>query len=249
MIAGLKKCLFEISKALLFVLGAGGIIVCVFLLLSTQRPKGFGELFLYFACFAVLSIAVLVSFGKYKAIRVHLWVLVMIIDFFATCILALFALAVYADSDALIVYDPQMYLSENSSFEQAAATVMPPKDDFDVEQVVFYEHQKKRKDNADGETLWISVAYVDEAFLGESERMNQMCEEQGANNCESFYLDGALYKAFSFYVNGNYYEFAYHICSDTKVISYIVKKDDLDSFLSITDGFAGSYGARVTSNF
>ena len=138
-------------------------------------------------------------------------------------------------------YDADSYLTEANSFEKVARTVMPTTSELDNAKITHYEHIKHPLD----EQLRISAVYSDENFQTTKQKIDEQYENQ--KGCVSFFFDGSLYNAYSFYAEKGYYIMSYHICSESNSISYILLENSDFEYLTVIQCFEITYGEnRIT---
>ena len=176
----------------------------------------------------IIPIIAFIIFVNNKTIRWYLFACILFgVLFFG------FRLAIPEVELPLEPIDPfDTYMVEESEFTEVALKFMPTVTTLKKSNVVHYEYSKNYM-------YRLSAVYVEEDFISEKARLEEHYNEHikpiGSPGEYSFYLDGALYNCFCFMEKSSYYAFAYHVCEDTKTISYFFVEDDA-SLSSMTVG-------------
>ena len=123
----------------------------------------------------------------------------------------------------IVTYNFDTYQSESTDFNKNISTVLPPKEDLKDQRIVFYlfYDNGKTDESSAASMIRMTVEYTDTDFVNAaSEIEEQYLKYQSPSTSSRFYYDGVLYNGFMFTDNG-YCAVAYHICQDSKTISYI----------------------------
>ena len=131
-------------------------------------------------------------------------------------------------------YDSSTYLKDDTPFNTTARTILPSNDKLKNTQITYYEHIPNK-------SLRISVVYSETDFQIAKQELNILYEEN-IKEFISFYFDGMLYNGYMFYVNTERYIMAFHICSDSNIISYALAEDFAFEYYSIFQAFEITYG-------
>ncbi len=121
----------------------------------------------------------------------------------------------------------EMYLSQDSDFENNAEIVMPTQEILSDNNIVFYNYIEKK----DTQLYFLTVQYKNNDFMYEKERMENLNYwytsqfDPAYMGEDIFFLDGKLYSGMVYYHN-DYYSIAFHICSDDNTVSYIFLKNN-----------------------
>lgn len=224
-------CLFALN---VLIFGAGGYLLG----LTDGAKDDVYVSIVYFLLFVAVPIVVLILFRKNREIRVQLSISVIVLVFVSISLYV-----IDASSESFVKYDFELYLSDNTEFEKNAATVMPSKLFLENTQVTYYEHRK-----GDDEMLRLSVRYDEKDFLIAKSQAEEQYLSSHEKERSAFYLDGELYFCYVFYRDGDYYAMAYHVCTDTKTISYMLYQCNDFSSMATNDVIKIYFGDnRVTA--
>ena len=231
----LKILSLKILKALSFALG---LLFTLLLVLYYKAPWDILQIILYILFFIIFPIIVFMFFRKNENIRKPLLICVII--------LLLFSVFIFFGRVGIILDNNfENYLIRDTDFEKAAATVMPTKQSLSNATIVFYEYEKI---SSDDQIIRLSVAYSEEEFnkskLEIEEQYKKMTQNMNNPHEDDFYFDGIRYYCFTFYDNG-YCAMAYHICPETRTISYLFCKNfDLQT-MTVEAALTSSYSDRA----
>lgn len=141
-------------------------------------------------------------------------------------------------------YSADTYLTGDTPFENVARQTLPSISELKTAEVTYYEHVKQ----SNNERMHISVVYTDEDFDIAKQKIDEQYQKKEYWVLHgSFCFDGIPYKAYMFYVDEGRYIMAYHICSDSNSISYVLSEDWEYEFLTVAQGFEHTYGEhRIT---
>ena len=155
---------------------------------------------------------------------------------FIICIITLFSCT---NESIIYEYDNSIYLTDDTPFNTTARTILPSNDDLKNTQITYYEHIPNK-------SLRISVVYSETDFQIAKQKLNVLYEEN-IKEFISFYFDGMLYNGYMFYVNTERYIMAFHICSDSNIISYALAENFAFEYYSTLQAFEITYGEhRIT---
>ena len=127
------------------------------------------------------------------------------------------------------------YLSGNTDFEKKVATVMPSKNELADSKIIYYVYYIDGDDisNFANSMIRLTVEYSDDNFLKAIQKIEELSKEYYNDVMGGqFYYNGVLYRGFQIYNNG-YYALAYHICSNSSTISYIVFECDNLTYMDV----------------
>lgn len=140
-----------------------------------------------------------------------------------------------------ISYDLHTYLSCNTNFEKKASVVLPSKKDIEDSKTVYYALYDDSGASFQEGMLRLTVEYSNERLLNESNRLKELFETKSIGMAGSFYYDGILYNSFqyqAFESDIGYCALAYHICSNSNTISYIVISCENLTYMSVEDAIS-----------
>ncbi len=207
-------------------------------LCSYHVLPGFWEGLCFFLLFLGVPLLAFILCRKNKGVR---WYIVAVLIAMRPLMILRYSQEV---KKKVFTYD-ESYLIGDSTFAENAATVMPSREMVEGGTMVLYECQLRGEDSLS--IYRLSVAYDETTFESEAARLEaQYLEERpqilSGNN---FYLDGAFYQGY-YFIDDRVYAFAYNVCSNSKVISYIFFCDSTDlSSMDVGNALKYAYDMNV----
>lgn len=140
-----------------------------------------------------------------------------------------------------ISYDFSTYLSYNTNFEKKASIVLPSKKEIEDSKVVYYAFYDNSGSSFQEGMLRLTVEYSNEKFINETWRLEEIFKTKNLGMGGRFYYNGNLYDSFQYKAvetDNEYCALAYHICSSSNTISYIVFSCENLTYMSVEDAIS-----------
>ncbi len=161
--------------------------------------------------------------SRSKKRNTHLLNFVIIFILFLMILMIAVIVSGCSNKKSIISYDFSTYLGDDSDFSKNVSTVLPSKERLEDQKIIsylFYDNGKSNESSMD-KMIQMTVEYSDDVFPDfVSEIENHASVYKNESMGSNFYYNEVPYDGFMVTEYG-YCAIAYHVCQDSKTISYL----------------------------